>query len=318
MNYSAEEIVYILYNNRSVKGVVSNFLPKDIDLQILLQIERKLTWCKKLFGQYERFIEIDKSKVGIDTEDIQLSKSDLDLIQSSVDNSRGKFSDVELNFLYNRGITDDVISENRLSALSFIQDHDILTKINASVHPLLHSIINPDLDSNGILIPLYENEKLVNCAIRRISDLGKMKYNLTVPDIDVWGLNNYDEVWICEGLFDMMALRSKGLNAVSVSSAMWSSIQLYKLLDRKPKVINILCDNDQVGYKTGAIFNKFFNLYGIRNQTWMCKGGKDAAEIIFEKKLDLDDIIPVSITKEMLGIQDLSFDFLKYLTGRSF
>jgi len=168
------------------------------------------------------------------------------------------------------------------------------------------------------LIPLYENEKLVNCAIRRISDLGKMKYNLTVPDIDVWGLNNYDEVWICEGLFDMMSLRSKGLNAVSVSSAMWSSIQLYKLLESKPKIINILCDNDQVGYKTGAILNKFFNLYGIRNQTWMCKGGKDAAEIIFEKKLDLDDIIPVSITKEMLGIQDLSFDFLKYLTGRSF
>ena len=318
MNYSAEEIVYILYNNRSVKGVVSNFLPKDIDLQILLQIERKLTWCKKLFGQYERFIEIDKSKVGIDTEDIQLSKSDLELIQSSVDNSRGKFSDVELNFLYNRGITDDVISENRISALSFIQDHDILTKINASVHPLLHSIINPDLDSNGILIPLYENEKLVNCAIRRISDLGKMKYNLTVPDIDVWGLNNYDEVWICEGLFDMMALRSKGLNAVSVSSAMWSSIQLYKLLESKPKIINILCDNDQVGYKTGAILNKFFNLYGIQNRTWQCKSGKDAAEIIFEKKLDLDDIIPVSITKEMLGIQDLSFDFLKYLTDRSF
>ncbi len=71
-------------------------------------------------------------------------------------------------------------------------------------------------------------------------------------------------------------------------------------------------------YCFGAILNKFFNLYGIRNQTWVCQNGKDAAEIIFEKKLDLDDITPVSITKEMLGKQDLSFDFLKYLTGRTF
>ncbi len=318
MNYSKEELAYILYNNRSINGVVSNFLPKDIDLQILLQIERKLNWCKKLFGQYERFIEIDKSKIDTGTEDIQLSREDLEYIQESVDSTIGKFSNIEQKFLYERGITDEVLSKHKLGGLSFIQDHDILVKLNASLHPLLHNIINPDLDTNGILIPLYKNDKLVNCAIRRISDEGKMKYNLTVPDIDVWGLSNSDEVWICEGLFDMMALQTKGLNAISVSSAMWSTIQLYKLLETKPKVINILCDNDQVGYKTGAILNKFFNLYGIRNQTWVCQNGKDAAEIIFEKKLDLDDITPVSITKEMLGKQDLSFDFLKYLTGRTF
>ncbi len=318
MNYSKEELAYILYNNRSINGVVSKFLPKDIDLQILLQIERKLNWCKKIFGQYERFIEIDKSKIDTDSVDIQLSVNDFELMQKVVDSSVGNFSDSEIEFLNGRGISDKIISEFKLGGLSFIQDHDILIKLNATLHPLLQKIINPDCDTNGILIPLYEEGKLVNCSIRRLSDSGKMKYNLTVPDINVWGLSASEEIWICEGLFDLMALRSKGLNAVSVSSAMWSTIQLYKLLETKPKVINILCDNDQVGYKTGSILNKFFNLYGIRNQTWMCQSGKDAAEIIFEKKLDLDDIIPVAITKEMLGKQDLSFDFLQYLTGRTF
>jgi hypothetical protein len=51
-----------------------------------------------------------------------------------------------------------------------------------------------------------------------------------------------DEVWMCEGLFDMMVLRSIGLKAVSCSSAMWPSIQLYFLLDKKPGSINILCE----------------------------------------------------------------------------
>lgn len=319
MNYSKEELAYILYNNRSISGVVSKFLPKDIDLQILLQIERKLNWCKKVYNQFERFIEIDKSKLDIDSEDVSLSKEDLSNLDSVVKSSVGRFSDTEKIFLEKRGITGKIITKYQLGGLSFIQDHDTLIKLNVELHPLLKTLIPEVSVNDGIIIPIFENGCFVNCAVRRISDTGKLKYSLTIPDIHVWGLDvSTDEVWICEGLFDMMALQSKGLTAVSVSSAMWSSIQLYKLLDSKPKIINILCDNDQVGYKTGAILNKFFNLYGIQNRTWQCKSGKDAAEIIFEKKLELDDIIPINITKEMLGKQDLSFDFLKYLTDRSF
>jgi hypothetical protein len=89
-------------------------------------------------------------------------------------------------------------------------------------------------------------------------------------------------------------------------------------LESKPSSINILCDNDQVGWKTGAILSKFFNLCGIRNKTWHCKSGKDAAEIIFERKLDFSDIEPLSINREMLNFQDNSFDFLQYLSSREF
>jgi 5S rRNA maturation endonuclease (ribonuclease M5) len=231
----------------------------------------------------------------------------------------GNFSDIEYKFLETRGVTQDIMNQYSLSGVSFIQDHDVLNKLNFSLHPLLNSFLDPNYPVEGIILPLFEGDVLKNCAIRKISSVGKLKYSLAIPDIDVWGMEKeMNDVWICEGLFDMMSLKSIGLKAVSVSSAMWSSIQLYRLLESKPSSINILCDNDQVGWKTGSILSRFFNLYGIRNQTWHCKSGKDAAEIIFEKKLDFSDIEPLSITKEMLSFQDISFDFLKYLSGREF
>ena len=319
MNYTNEELAYILYNNRSVKGVVKNFLPKDIDTKILLEVEKKLNWVKKIYNNFERFIEIDKSKLNLDVEDVKLEISDISCLSKQIFKNTGKFSDTESQFLKSRGITEDIMNEYSLSGVSFIQDHDILNKLNFSLHPLLNKFFYANYPEEGIVIPLFEHDILKNCAIRKISSVSKLKYSLAIPDIDVWSLEKeMDEVWICEGLFDMMALKSIGLNAVSVSSAMWSSIQLYRLLESKPSSINILCDNDQVGWKTGAILSKFFNLYGIRNQTWHCKSGKDAAEIIFEKKLDFSDIEPIYITKKMLSFQDTSFDFLKYLVSREF
>ena len=319
MNYTNEELAYILYNNRSVTGVVRNFLPKDIDTKILLEVEKKLNWVKKIYNNFERFIEIDKSKLNLDAEDVKIGITDISCLSTRIFSNVGNFSDIEYKFLESRGVTQDIIVQYSLSGVSFIQDHDILNKLNFSLHPLLNTFLDPNYPEEGIIIPLFEDDVMKNCAIRKIYSEGKLKYSLAIPDIDVWGLEKeMDEVWICEGLFDMMALKSIGLNAVSVSSAMWSSIQLYRVLESKPSSINILCDNDQVGWKTGAILSKFFNLYGIRNQTWHCKSGKDAAEIIFEKKLDFSDIEPLSITKEMLSFQDSSFDFLKYLAGREF
>lgn len=319
MNYTNEELAYILYNNRSVKGVVKNFLPKDIDTNILLEVEKKLNWVKKIYNSFERFIEIDKSKLNLVAEDLKLEESDISNLSGLIFGNVGSFSGIESDFLKSRGISRSIVDKYSLSGVSFIQHHDILNKLNFSLHPLLNTFLDRNYPKEGIIIPLFEDGILKNCSIRKISSVSKLKYSLSIPDIDVWGLEKkMNEVWICEGLFDMMALKSIGLNAVSVSSAMWSSIQLYRLLESNPASINILCDNDQVGWKTGAILSKFFNLYGIRNQTWHCKSGKDAAEIIFEKNLDFSDIEPISITKEMLNFQDNSFDFLQYLSSREF
>jgi len=44
--YTKEDLGFILYNNRSVQGVVNNFLPKDINSFRLIQIESILSDIK--------------------------------------------------------------------------------------------------------------------------------------------------------------------------------------------------------------------------------------------------------------------------------
>ena len=46
--YTNEELGFILYNNRSVKGVVSNFLP-NFNPHKLMKIESQFDKCKKMF-----------------------------------------------------------------------------------------------------------------------------------------------------------------------------------------------------------------------------------------------------------------------------
>ena len=235
--------------------------------------------------------------------------------------SHKKLSGIELEYLNNRGINKEIIDIYKIGGLSHIKDYNNLQMLNATCHPVLKPILEDGMDGGGIIIPLYKNDILINCAIRKLSDIGKLKYSLACPDIPVWGLDNInkeDEIWICEGLFDMMAIISQGKKAVYVSSAMWSGPQLYSLLDKCPGFINILCDNDQVGLKTGKILSRFFNLCRIGNCTWICKDGKDAAEIIFEKNLNMSNIKPIEITNEMIEKPDDSFNFLKYLENRKF
>jgi len=100
---------------------------------------------------------------------------------------------------------------------------------------------------------------------------------------------------------------------------MWSGIQLYKLLEKSPKLINIFCDNDRVGLKTGLVLNKFFNLVGVESKTYHSKYCKDSSEHIFEKKLTVDDFEELKITKRMIEDNgDNSFNFLRYLQKRKF
>jgi hypothetical protein len=321
MKWSSQQLAFILYNNRSVEGVVSNFISDKIDGSELIGIESKLDWSKSFYESNQRFIEIESNKLDLTCDDIIIKPEDIHSLTDIVLGSHINLSGIELDYLINRGITEDIISKYKIGGLSNIKEYRHLTVLNATCHPVLRPVLEDGIEGGGIIIPLFEDNKLVNCAIRKISDIGKLKYSLACPDVPVWGLDDIeekDEIWICEGLFDMMALRSEGKKAVSVSSAMWSGLQLYFLIKKKPGFINILCDNDQVGMKTGAILTRFFNIMGLKNKTWNCKSGKDAAEVVFEKRLGLSDIKSISITKEMIGKQDDSFNFLKYLENRKF
>ena len=321
MKWSNQDLAFILYNNRSVEGVVQHFFPKNVDPFKLMNLEKKLDWSKYFYENNQRFVEIESNRLNLDGDDVIIKPEDIDSLTEIVLQSHNELSGFELEYLLNRGITEDIIQQYKIGGLSSIKEYNHLVILNATCHPVLNPVLEDGIEGGGIIIPLYENGRLVNCAIRKLSDIGKLKYSLACPDIPVWGLDDIeveDEIWICEGLFDMMALRSEGKKVVSVSSAMWSGPQLYFLLEKNPGFINILCDKDQVGMKTGAILTRFFNVEGIKSKTWICKSGKDAAEVIFERHIGFSDIELITITKEMIGKQDDSFNFLKYLENRKF
>ena len=299
MKYTIEQLGFILYNNRSVEGVVQNFLDPTMNPFRLIQIEKKFDWCKSLYNNLEKMVEVDLSLLKPDSDDEIVTPEQLESVSELTLSNLGKFSKDEKDFLIKRNITDSIIDKYQILGLSQFTDNE-----------------------GGIVFPLFKDDKLINCSIRRITDVGKLKYTLAVPDTPVWGLDDVDEdseLWICEGLFDMIALREQGIKTVSPSSAMWSGIQLYQLLEKKPSKIVIFCDNDRVGLKTGLVLNKFFNLFQIPSVTIHSKHCKDAAEHFFEKNYSFDDLESIKITKEMVEEKnDNSFDFLKYLQKRKF
>jgi len=322
MKYTIEQLGFILYNNRSVEGVVQNFLDTTINPFRLIQIEKKFDWCKSLYANLEKMVEVDLSLLNPDSDDEIVTPEQLDSISELTLSNLGKFSNVEKEFLIKRNITDSIIDKYQILGLSQFTDKEHLRVIGATCHPILQSFLKDGIDEGGIVFPLFKDGKLINCSIRRITDVGKLKYTLAVPDTPVWGLYDVDEdseLWICEGLFDMIALREQGIKAVSPSSAMWSGIQLYQLLEKKPSKIVIFCDNDRVGLKTGLVLNKFFNLFQIPSVTIHSKNCKDAADHFFENNYSFDDLETIRITREMIEEKnDNSFDFLKYLQKRKF
>ncbi len=247
----------------------------------------------------------------------------------------GNFSQDEFEYLINRGIGEQTILEHKLLGLSSIIDLEHLKMIGATSHPVLKQFLDDGIENGGIIIPLFENDKLVNCAIRKLN-IGKdnltekfdpsrtktLKYSLACPDIPVWGLDNInegEEIWITEGIFDMMALRKLGRKSVSCSSAMWSAIQLYRILEKKPSSIVIVSDNDNVGLRVSKTLKDFFKDYRINTKVVISKIGKDPAEHYFQKGKGLEDFIEIEITNDMIDLKiDDSFNFINYLKNRSF
>lgn len=323
--YTKEELGFILYNNRSVKGVVSNFLP-NLNPVTLVRIENQLKECKSNWQDDNRMVEINQNELDITASDIVVTKEDLISLTNIITENIGMLSQEEYNYLEKRGLGEKTILSWDLVGLSNFKDPEHLKIIGATIHPVLNPILEDAIEGGGIIIPLFDqNNNLVNCAIRKIGieSNGKtrtLKYSLACPDIPVWGLDKFTEgkeVWITEGIFDTMALNNLGKNAVSCSSAMWSGIQLYKLLEKKPESIIIFSDKDEVGLRTSAILKDFFELNNIPTKILISKVAKDPAEHYFQKNKYLDDLLKINITKEMLETyKDNSFNFLNYLKNR--
>ena len=98
----------------------------------------------------------------------------------------------------------------------------------------------------------------------------------------------------------------------------YTSYKMACAIRDNPKFINIFCDNDSVGLKTGFILHKFFNIIGINNKTIVSEKFKDASEHIFQNKMNMDTIVDISINLSMIDESTNDFNLGSYLKNRKF
>lgn len=319
--YTNEELGFILYNNRSVKGVVSNFLPSFNPMK-LMKIENQFSKCKEMFNNDNRMVEINIDELDTDVEDIIVTPEELASLTDLIRESIGLLNKNEFEYLESRGFGEKTILNWDILGLSNIKEmrhHEIL---GSTCHPVLKKIMTDGIENGGILIPLFEDDVLVNCSIRKINSSKSLKYSLACPDIPVWGLDRFDkgnEIWIAEGIFDMMALFNLGKKSVSCSSGMWSGLQLYQVLEKEPSSIVIFADNDSVGLRTSAILKEFFTINHIPTRIVISKIAKDPAEHYFQKNQTLDNLLEIDVTLDMIEEhKDDVFNFLRHMKNRKY
>ena len=314
--YTIEEINHIIYNNRTINGVVKNFTTKLNlkELNLLSEIENQMKFINKLISKDSSII-IDKEKLDLNLPDIELYPEQLKNIKVS---SRD-FSHLELKLLQKKNIPQHIIDEYDISSLSQFKDLKTLEILGVTTHPILKRLIGDGV-SDGLIIPLYKNDVLINTVFRKTNNSVKLKYGITVPSLNLWGdeiLKN-DKIWLCEGLFDMMAIRDQGLKCVSASSCSLNDYHYFEIIKNKPKYINIFADNDISGYRSALKSKKLFGLNGIICKIYSSKKAKDAAEHFFELGLSWNDVEEIEITSDMINRDNEELDFLKYLENRIF
>jgi hypothetical protein len=313
-NYTTDSINHIVYNNRSYEGVVQNFMPKNLshsDIFLLLEIDKQLKFVNKLVNKNTSII-IDRFKLDLNQPDFELLPHQIRNIKIS---SRA-FDNQELELIEKKKIPWDIIEKYDISPLSQF-DLKTLELLGVKTHPILEKLIGDGI-SSGLIIPLYKNGKLANSVFRKTESLTKLKYGITVPSLDLWGDEEYEEVWLCEGLFDMMALRDQGRKCVSASSCSLNDFQYYKIIKNRPKIVNIFTDKDVSGFRSALKSQKLFGLNKIPSRIYCSDTSKDAAEHFFERRDGWDKIKEIRITSEMINREDDVVDFIEYLRKRQF
>ena len=319
--YTNEELGFILYNNRSVKGVVSNFLPKFNPMK-LMKIESQFSKCKEMFNNDNRMVEINLDELDTEVEDIIITPDDLASLTDLIKENIGSLNTNEFEYLENRGFGEKTILDWDILGLSNIKEMRHNEILGSTCHPVLKKIMIDGIENGGILIPLFEDDVLVNCSVRKINSSKSLKYSLACPDIPVWGLDRFgkgQEIWITEGIFDMMAIFNLGKKSVSCSSGMWSGLQLYKVLEKEPSSIVVFADNDSVGLRTSAILKEFFTMNHISTRIVISRIAKDPAEHYFQKNQTLDNLLEIDVTLDMIEEhKDDVFNFLRHMKNRKY
>jgi hypothetical protein len=77
MKWSNQDLAFILYNNRSVEGVVRHFISSNINPFKLVNLEKKLDWSKFFYENNQRFVEIESNKLDLDVDDITVKPEEI-------------------------------------------------------------------------------------------------------------------------------------------------------------------------------------------------------------------------------------------------
>lgn len=314
-----EEINYIIYNNRSF-NLVSNFVNIDnIDIKLFREVESKYNFIKNISKNKEQsFIINNKDILENYNTDIIFDIDEFKDVYNKLFNYSAIDNIEVYKYLIDRGLKyDEILKYN----ISYISDNNIFSKreldiIGYSIHPSLRKLFKEENVINSIVIPQNNN-----VIIRRLLNNEKhiLKYSLSIPDITIFGIDNIEEnshINICEGFFDKIALERYLNNVVCVSSASWSSYQLYKLIYKKPKLVTIYSDYDYTGLKYSKINAKLLNMFGIKTNILCSKKFKDPSEHILENNLNMNEFDEIFVSDELLDLlydnkYDDYIDFLK-------
>jgi DNA primase len=276
--------------------------------------------------------------MGLEIKDLDLTQKDIritpkDIIERTqlVLDAHKNLSGDELKYLKDRGFTDELIDIGKFGSMSYIKDQVDLDILGISTHPIMNNMFDGGTKGGGIIIPLINKKgDLINCTFRKISDYNKLKYTHSCPDLYVWGVEDIqkgDIVWLVEGVFDKYVLDlvlPEGSKVVATSSASISPVQYMKIINKKPSKVNIICDNDQVGFRTGGIAQKIFHLNRIICSTFYFDESKDVADHFLLNNGDIFDLIKIDITKEFIEEQGTEYEdriplnFFDYLHNRKF
>lgn len=323
--YKNSDLSYILYHNRSIENVVKHFLPTDLDVNQIIEIENVLNSLKEKYnGDHD--IIINKRELSLDENDIIYYRNDIKKWTNLILESHNfliESKNEEYNWLIDRGLSEKEIINEKLGSLLYIKDNLAKIELGISLHPILKNIINDENIQPGILFPLFDKRGyLINNTTRRINDNGKLKYTQSCPEVDVWGIDDIeknDNMFLVEGLIDRIAVKRWGYKSLSVSSAKWSSFQLYKILELKPNFIVYWADNDRVGMRVAKIMQEFFKFFFIPCEIVSSKKFKDAGEHILENKDTEDNLENLTLDQSIIDSYKMpDFDIIEYLKNRKF
>lgn len=157
-------------------------------------------------------------------------------------------------YFYKRGFSKGIINKYKLMVYN---PNKLLPK---EIVPQLNNI-----SSYEYIIPIWENEKVVNCILRRNDwrnkennkTLNLKNINLKIMNLDYLNQEN-DYLFICEGWADCLSFETEGLKAISINSINMINklFESIKHQNTKNTMFYICLDNDKYGQAASIKLHK--------------------------------------------------------------